>query len=253
MSSPLVTLNPLLRQLGRPASPRIQATGHPRLDTALHEGGWPLGALTELLPRVPGQAELRLLAPALRVLLQRPGWLVLVTPPALPHAPAWAAAGLPVERLLVVRPGNARDWLWAVDQAARAGQPAVLAWPGRVGLDSRSLRRLQLAAEEGGGLLVLSRRPAQAEEASPAALRVRLGGARAQLQLEIVKQRGHWGGQSLSLPLPWPEAPPPPPSAWLRPASPAPRTGQAPWPPSEERGRLHPMPAPLTQAQQASH
>jgi cell division inhibitor SulA/protein ImuA len=216
MTSPLVTLHPLLRQAGRQAAPRTLQTGFPCLDTALHEGGWPLGALTELLPQVPGQGELPLLAPALRAALVRPGWLVLVSPPGLPHAPGWAAAGVAVERVLVVRPGTARDWLWTVDQAARAGQPAVLAWPGRVTLDGKSLRRLQLAAEEGGGLLVLSRRPRQAEEPSPAALRVRLHAVRAVLGLEILKQRGHWGGQHVELPLPWPEGPPPPPAVWLQ-------------------------------------
>lgn len=215
MTSPLLTLHPLLRQAGRQADPRILQTGYPRLDTALHEGGWPLGALTELLPRVPGQGELALLAPALREVLRRPGWLVLVTPPGLPHAPGWAAAGMSVERVLVLRPDTPRDWLWAVDQAARAGQPAVLAWPGRVALDGKHLRRLQLAAEEGGGLLVLSRRPGQADESSPAALRVRLQAVRAVLELDILKQRGHWGGQALSLPLPWPDSPPPPLAAWM--------------------------------------
>ncbi|MCC2638682.1 MAG: sulA2 [Moraxellaceae bacterium] len=215
MASPLLTLHPLLRQTGGQTTPLTLQTGHPSLDTALHEGGWPLGALTELLPRTPGQGELPLLAPALRAALARPGWLVLVCPPGLPHAPGWAAAGLPVERLLVLRPGTPRDWLWAVDQAARAGQPAVLAWPGRVTLDGKSLRRLQLAAAEGGGLLVLSRRPGQADEPSPAALRVRLQAVKAVLELEILKQRGHWGGQALTLPLPWPESAPPAPARWL--------------------------------------
>lgn len=216
MTSPLTHLHPLLRQAGRQAAPRVLQTGFPRLDAALHEGGWPLGALTELLTRVPGQGELPLLAPALRAVLQRPGWLVLVTPPGLPHAPGWAAAGVPVERVLVVRPGTPRDWLWTVDQAARAGQPAVLAWPGRVTLDGKSLRRLQLAAEEGGGLLVLSRSHSRAEEHSPAALRLRLRAVRATLAVEILKQRGHWGGQALDLPLPWPEVPPPSPAEWMR-------------------------------------
>lgn len=216
MSASLVTLHPLLRQAGGQPTPRVLQTGHSALDAALHDGGWPLGALTELLPRAPGQGELALLAPALRQALRRPGWLVLVTPPGLPHAPGWAAAGVAVERVLVLRPGNARDWLWTVDQAARAGQPAVLAWPGRVTLDGKNLRRLQLAAEEGGGLLVLSRRQARAEEPSPAALRVSLRAARAALALEILKQRGHWGGQALQVPLPWPASPPPPPSAWMR-------------------------------------
>lgn len=216
-----MTASPVLRQqLTHPSAPRVQPTGHPPLDATLHDGGWPLGALTELLPHVPGQAELSLLAPALRARLRRPGWLVLVTPPGLPHAPAWAAAGIPVARVLVLRPGTPRDWLWTVDQAARAGQ-AVLAWPGRVGLDGKSLRRLQLAAEEGGNLLVLSRRPGHAEEPSPAALRLALRGAGAALALTVLKQRGHWGGQSLVLPLPFPATPPPAPATWLQPLTPS--------------------------------
>lgn len=229
MTTPLVTLHPLLRQLGQQSAPAALQTGFPPLDAALHEGGWPLGALTELLPKVPGQAELWLLAPALRVRLERPGWLVLVTPPGLPHAPAWAAAGVPVERVLVLRPGNARDWLWTVDQAARAGQ-SVLAWPGRFNPDSKSLRRLQLAAEEGASLLVLCRRQSRAAEASPAALRVSLRAVRAVLQLEILKQRGHWGGQVLTLPLPFPEEGVPALPAWMRPTPvpvPVPATGIA--------------------------
>lgn len=220
MLSSLLSQTPQLRALGQQtATPRVQASGFAPLDQALHEGGWPLGAVTELLPRVPGGAEWGLLAPALRVQLQQPCWLVLVTPPGLPHAPAWAAAGLPADRLLLVRPDNARDWLWSVDQAARAGQP-VLAWPGRVGLDGKSLRRLQLAAEEGGNLLVLSRRPSQARDASPAALRLQLEAVGAELRLHILKQRGHWGGQSLRLPLPWPASPPPALSSWMSTADP---------------------------------
>lgn len=229
-----VSLHPLLRQLGRQASPRVLQTGFPRLDAALHEGGWPLGALTELLPRVPGQAELRLLAPALQAAMARPGFLILVDPPGLPHAPAWGAAGVALDRVVVVRPGSPRDWLWTVDQAARAGQPAVLAWPGRVGLDGKSLRRLQIAAEEGGGLLVLSRRPSKAEEPSPAALRLRMGvgvnvgSGPGPLQIDILKQRGHWGGQSLQVALPFPETPPPSPVDWLHPLPVVPVPGVVP-------------------------
>lgn len=206
--------HPLLQQAQAHSSRAVLATGHAALDAALHEGGWPLGALVELLTPLPGLGELNLLAPALRTALQRPGWLVLVTPPGLPHAPAWQAAQLPAERLLIVRPGNPRDWLWSVDQAARASMPAVLAWPGRVALSSKSLRRLQLAAEEGGGLLVLMRRPPPEQEASPAALRVMLRGAGAALSLHILKQRGSWGGQQVQLAQPFPAAAPPPVSAW---------------------------------------
>jgi hypothetical protein len=224
MNPDLLSLHPSLRQAGEHSARPVLPTGHAALDAALREGGWPLGALTELLTPLPGLGELHLLAPALRRALARPGWLVLVTPPGLPHAPAWQAAALPAARLLIVRPDNPRDWLWSVDQAARAGMPAVLAWPGRVTLSGKSLRRLQLAAEEGGGLLVLSRRPPLEQEPSPAALRLQLHGAGAALALHILKQRGSWGGGLVRVPLPFPLAPPPPLGEWGR--EPVPATPQ---------------------------
>jgi protein ImuA len=76
------------------------------------------------------------------------------------HAPAAAAAGIDLERTIVVRPGCAEDAAWALDQSLRcAGVGAVLSWPQR--LPGRTGRRLQLAAATGGtlGLLV---RPAAA-------------------------------------------------------------------------------------------
>lgn len=216
MNPSVLSLHPLLRQ-GHEHHPRPSlATGHGALDAALHERGWPLGALTELITPLPGMSELRLLAPALEKALEVPGWLVLVTPPGVPHAPTWQAAGLPTDRLLIVRPDNARDWLWSVDQAARAGMPAVLAWPGRVGLNGKSLRRLQLAAEEGGRLLVLSRPPGAARESSPAALRLRVGHEVSGLSVDVLKQRGGWGGHTVVLPLPFPTDAPPPVSEWCR-------------------------------------
>ncbi len=71
------------------------------------------------------------------------GWLALVAPPWLPHAPSWAAAGVVPERLVVVRAG--RQVAWCLEQLlASGGFAGVLAWP-ETGLDARALRRLQVA------------------------------------------------------------------------------------------------------------
>ena len=51
-------------QLARGAQ-RVVPTGHDRLSRELPGGGWPRGALIELLTRQSGVGELRLLAPAL--------------------------------------------------------------------------------------------------------------------------------------------------------------------------------------------
>ena len=68
-------------------------SGHAELDAELPGGGWPRGNLTEILVDRGGLGEMSLLLPALSRLSAAGGWLALVAPPWLPHAPAWATAG----------------------------------------------------------------------------------------------------------------------------------------------------------------
>jgi protein ImuA len=75
------------------------------------------------------------------------------------YPPAAAAWGIDLSAMLVLRPDNDADALWALDQALRCpGVGAVWATCDR--LDVRDFRRLQLAAECGGTLGLLMR-PAQ--------------------------------------------------------------------------------------------
>lgn len=70
-----VALHPALwraSQLGRPGHEIAWATGFAALDAVLPGGGWPAGALTELLLPHPGVGEWRLLAPVLAA-VQRGG------------------------------------------------------------------------------------------------------------------------------------------------------------------------------------
>lgn len=70
-----VALHPALwraSQLGRPGREIAWATGFAALDGVLPGGGWPAGALTELLLPHPGVGEWRLLAPVLAA-VQRGG------------------------------------------------------------------------------------------------------------------------------------------------------------------------------------
>ena len=72
------------------------------------------------------------------------------------YPPAAAALAIDLERLLIVRPGQRRDDSWALDQLLRSpAVGAVLAWPGD--WEESIFRRLQLAAETGGGLGFLLR------------------------------------------------------------------------------------------------
>jgi hypothetical protein len=162
-------------------------SGHAALDAVLPDGGFPAAALTEVF--VPsGQGELALVMPALaRLATDR--LITLVAPPALPYAPAFAAAGIALERIVVVETRDARDTAWATEQALRDGScGAVLAW-----LDHSlitGLRRLQLAAEAGGTLGLLYRPWAARRSASPAALRLALTPTATGLRVEVIKCRG---------------------------------------------------------------
>ncbi|MCP4040894.1 MAG: translesion DNA synthesis-associated protein ImuA, partial [Gammaproteobacteria bacterium] len=138
-----------------------------------------------------GIGELRLIMPALARLSSEGRWIVWVTPPYIPYAPALQQEGMDLSRVLVVRADTGADALWTGEQALRSGAcGAVLLWPGRVGLGGRELRRLQLAAEEGGCWGVLFRDPEAARQYSPAVLRLGLDPLNRGMQVRFIKCRG---------------------------------------------------------------
>ncbi len=164
-------------------------SGFPELDAELPGGGWPRGALTEIQPAAEGIGELRLALPALVALTREGAWAALIAPPHQPYAPAFAAAGVVLSRLLVVRATGARDRLWAAEQALRAPVcGVVLAW--LPGIAESEVRRLQLAAREGGGCGVLYREAGSAAHSTWAALRLSLQPTAAGLEVRILKRRG---------------------------------------------------------------
>ncbi len=166
-----------------------EPTGFEELDAELPAGGWPRGALTELLPERAGIGELRLLMPTLARLSRGTGWIAWIDPPYVPYAAGLYAYGVDLTHTLVVHPRSAEERLWALEQALSAGTcAAVLAWPGALG--AKASRRLQLAAERGRSLGFLFRDPAGRETASHAALRLALSPHRGGLRLEALKQRG---------------------------------------------------------------
>lgn len=165
-------------------------SGFEQLDACLPGGGWPQGALSELITPVAGIGEFALLMPALARLTQAGRWVIFIAPPYLPYAPALADAGLDLTRLLLVRVESGSDKLWALEQALKSRHcAAAAAWPQRV--DARGMRRLQLACEQGGtsGLLFLA--PQAAPDSSTAALRLALTpGDDGLLDIRILKRRG---------------------------------------------------------------
>jgi cell division inhibitor SulA/protein ImuA len=180
------------------------SSGFSNLDAELPGGGWPRGALIELLADGSGLGEVSLLLPTLRTVRETGGWSLLVAPPHPLHAPAWAAAGADLSRLAVVSPASERDALWAMEQALASGAPGlVLGWASYA--DARALRRLQVAAVSGNVLALLFRPLRVAREASPAPLRLALAsGVEGRLSVQIFKRRGPPLSAPLELVLPRP-------------------------------------------------
>lgn len=185
----------------------VAASGFAELDAELPGGGWPRGALTELLCDGVGLGEVSLLLPALAGLCADDGWLLLIAPPHPLQASAWHAAGVPLQRLVVVTPtgkGAARDALWAAAQGLASDAPAaILCWSREA--DARALRRLQVAAAAGRSALFLFRPLAVAGQSSPAPLRLHLAGGEAgRLAVRMLKRRGPPLARTLFLAMPRP-------------------------------------------------
>lgn len=167
------------------ALPRgVWPSGQPPLDAALPGGGWPRQGLVDCLAEGRGFGELALFAPLLRA-AGRACWLA---PPHVPYAPALQQWGLDLREQLWLQPA-ADERLWAAETVLQSGlYPLLLAWLPAAG--EAALRRLSLAAEEQGVLLLAWRGLAQAAQACPARLRLRLAGTSAGLRIDLFKGRG---------------------------------------------------------------
>jgi protein ImuA len=220
-------------EMGRPpAEEQVVSTGSPALDRLLSLGGMRRGTLVEYLTGCSGSGAGTLALAAARAACGAGRALVVLDQRSPGHSggagyeaghfypPAAAAWGIDLSRLLVLRPANEADALWALDQALRcSGVGAV--WARWKEFDARDFRRFQLAAEEGGtvGLFIrpASRRghPTWAEVQWLVTTVPSAPGARQKqrlstfdfrpstwrLRVELVRSRGAAGGQSVLLAL----------------------------------------------------
>jgi len=188
------------RQQSRPGI-RAMATGYRNLDGQLNGQGLPRGAVTECLLSASGIGELRWLVPLMQNLCEQGQMLFWVNPPWIPYAPALQQAGLPLSQLVVVQTERPEDQTWTLEQILRSPETGMLlAWP-RKALPGRTIRRLQLAAEDGDSIGMLMQPEQQASKHSLAALRLQLKAADDDLLVHICKQRGGHSHSDSRLPL----------------------------------------------------
>jgi len=179
------------------------------VDALLPNGRLPAGSLVELLSTADGAGAWTLSLLMAKHVCGEWKVLVLVDGQRSFYPPGAAQLGIDLERSLVVRPRTRRDCLLATNQALRCrGVGAVVGWHDQLGtLDAR---RLQAAAEAGGGVgFVL--RPSQALQApSFANLRLLIGVEKGskrlptpfstrRIRVDVVRCRGGRDGQSVLL------------------------------------------------------
>lgn len=174
------------------AAVRAEPSGHAALDACLPGGGWPVGALSEVLLPPEARPEWPLVLPALaHAAARRTGQVVLVAPPCEPFVPALQTVGLPAQRLCWIHPPGADgvQAAWVCEQALRCRDVlAVLAWLPRARADT--LRRLNLAAAAHGALLWGFRPLSCRVQSTPAPLRLAVRSLPDGLAVQVLKRRG---------------------------------------------------------------
>jgi protein ImuA len=171
---------------------RSVSTGCPSLDQWLPDRGWQEGSLIECLAPVGSDAATFLLR-TLVDMAGRPGPLIVVDPDGEFYPPAAYAVGWNLNRLVLVRPRTPAETLWALEQSLRCpGAGAVLGW---LGEQTPTIeRRLQRAAETGGGLGFLLRPETLRGRPTWADLRLSLtplpASTRRRWRLELLRARG---------------------------------------------------------------
>lgn len=146
-----------LDRSGPAAEARATFPLSPELDAHLPWGGLPLAGLHEVLGEDPGASvgfATLLLGRAQAALPGRS--LLWIAPDPDAYPPGLANLGLDAARLILVRAPRAADALWAAEEALRSPAIAAVLLLGPAP-DLTAARRLQLAAETGGGIGLLLR------------------------------------------------------------------------------------------------
>jgi protein ImuA len=184
-----------LETIRRPAEARPVASGIEPLDRLLGGQGFPQGALVEWFDQGGGAAATTLAMLAAPSAYADGRAFVVLDERGEFYPPEALRWGVELDQLIVVRAAGRAEIVWAGREVlASPAVGAMLAWPERIA--GRDFRRLQLAAEAGGGLGLLVR-PA-ARRADPSWAEVRLlveplsggGELRRRLRIHVLRARG---------------------------------------------------------------
>ncbi|MEQ9409186.1 MAG: hypothetical protein RIK87_15735 [Fuerstiella sp.] len=238
-SSSSSALDQLRRQLMasqvQHAERTVVSTGLRSLDQLLPQQGLPSGSLVEWISDGPGLRATTLALKCAARFLDRPGALAVVDPWHEFHPTSVGHLGIPLSRLLVVRPEPATDaqqtggsasvspraaaqqspatstfrsaasqshnqraqTLWAVEQLARcAGVRVLLTWNDR--MSATAQRRLQLAVENSGVTVFLIRSSQALRQTSWADLRLHVQSTMADPNVATVASDRKTGQPQLS-------------------------------------------------------
>ena len=152
----LAALRSKLQQLehnGQRVKSDVLSSGCKVLDQFLPQGGFQRGQLIEWLSAYQGSGATCWALQSCRIqttgaLAANNQSIVIIDTEHTFYPPAAFGMGIDLERLVIIRPKNAADAMWALDQSLRC--PAVAAACAVLPrLDPRDFRRLQLAAEQG--------------------------------------------------------------------------------------------------------
>ena len=174
-------------------------TGWSQLDVLLPGGGWPAGGLTEVLNARGSIDAMSLLLPALAALTQTARRVVLIEPPTLPTTQNLRQYGVRSEFLHVIK-NEAQADSWSAEQYLRTGcAAAVLLWAHPN--DASRLRELQKAAAAGASHAFVIRDIDQAQQISPADLRVAVGRDERGMAVHVLRCRGLHKPATVTLPV----------------------------------------------------
>jgi protein ImuA len=173
----------LQRMPGIADGPSTLPLGIPAIDTVLG-GGLMRGALHEIAAtgesHFTAAAGFALGLTVLSASSPRLFWIaedMVLAESGVPHGAGFDAFGLAPERLVTVSTVHRRDLLWAMEETLRCRTVNTVIGEMRAGgLDGITVRRLSLAAAEGGALVLLLR-AAPPTDASTAATRWIVGAA----------------------------------------------------------------------------